>query len=71
MVESGELLSFYFDGSFGPNYYWETGGTAGLARSYFYDQANVKKQAVNNILARHAPLGIISNPAQYAVPYSQ
>lgn len=71
MVEAGELLSFYFDGSFGPNYFWETGGTAGLSRSYFYDQANVKKQAVNNILVRHTPLGILSSPAQYSIPYTQ
>jgi len=71
MVEAGELLSFYFDGNFGPNYYWETGGAVQLSRSYFYDQANVKKQAVNNILARHTPLGILSNAPQYAVPYTQ
>jgi hypothetical protein len=69
LVEIGEVLSFYFDGSFGPNYSWETGGTAGLTRSYYYDQQILKQQAVLNILDGHTPLGILSDSPKYSVPY--
>lgn len=69
LVEAGEDLSFYFDGSFGPDYSWETSGTPGLARSYYYDQQAVKQQAVLNVLAQHTPLGIIADTPQYSVPY--
>lgn len=68
MVEQGEVLSFYFDGSFGVNYNWESGGTAGLARSYFYDQQAVKTNAVLNILQRHTPLGILADTPLYRTP---
>lgn len=71
LAEAGEALSFYFDGSFGTNYMWETGGTANLARSYYYDQFAVKQQAVNNVLAKHLPLGISAATPQFAVPYTQ
>ena len=71
LAEAGEDLSFYFDGSFGINYSWETGGTAGLTRSYYYDQSAVKQQAVLNILDRHTPLGIEAGTPQYSTPYIQ
>lgn len=72
LVETGQLLGTYFDGNFtGPNYTWETGGTPGLTRSYFYDQFQVKAQAVNDILAKHLPLGISAAAPLYSVPYTQ
>lgn len=71
LAEAGEAISFYFDGSFGTNYMWETGGTPGLARSYYYDQFFVKQQAVNNVLSRHLPLGISAATPQFAIPYTQ
>jgi hypothetical protein len=69
LVEVGEDLSFYFDGSFGVNYGWETGGTAGLTRSYYYDQEVLKQQAVLNILEGHTPLGIVADTPEYFTPY--
>lgn len=71
LIEAGEVLSFYFDGSFGVNYSWETGGSAGLARSYYYDQQAIKQQAVLNVLAGHIPLGITAGTPEYSVPPAQ
>jgi len=66
LVEAGEVLSYYFDGSFGNNFSWE--GTAGLSRSYYYDQQNLKKNAVLNVLEGHVPLGIEFDTPQYNTP---
>lgn len=67
MVEPGELLQFYFDGSFGHNFSWE--GTVNLSRSYYYDQEQLKKNAVLNVLEGHVPLGIdFSNPVYNTTP---
>lgn len=71
LVESGQVLDFYFDGDFGTNYFWETGGTKGATRSYFYDQFFVKSQAVNNILEHHTPLGISAATPLYSTPPTQ
>jgi len=70
LVEQGELLNTYFDGSFyGPNYSWDSvSGSAGLARSYYYDELAVKQQAVLNVLNRHTPLGISFDTPVYSVP---
>lgn len=70
MVEAGQVLGFYFDGSFGENnYYW--GGATGLSQSYFYDQFFVKGQAVTNVLAHHTPYGISYAPPLFNTPYTQ
>lgn len=70
LVEAGQVLSYYFDGSFGENnYFW--GGTPGLSQSYFYDQFAVKAQAVTNVLQRHTPYGISFASPQFSVPYTQ
>ena len=71
LVEPGEVLGFYFDGNFGDNYFWETGGTPGLTRSYYYDQSEVKSNSVTNVLSRHTPMGISYTPPQYFVPPTQ
>ena len=66
LVEDGELLQFYFDGSFGGNYTWE--GTANKSRSYYYDQMAVKQNAVLNVLEGHVPLGIEYDTPLYSTP---
>jgi hypothetical protein len=71
LVEAGEVLSFYFDGSFGSNYFWETGGTPGLSRSYYYDQFFTKSAAVTNVLQHHTPLGISYVAPLFSVPPTQ
>ena len=60
LVEAGETLGTYFDGSWGTDYSWETGGTSGLTRSYWYDRQEVSSGAVNDVLTQHTPLGITS-----------
>ena len=71
LVEAGETLSPYFDGSFGGDYSWETGGTAGLTRSYYYDRLEVSTGAVNDVLSQHTPLGITAAAPTFSQPYSQ
>lgn len=69
LCEPGETLSFYFDGSFGTNYSWES--TSGLSRSYYYDQKTVKQQGVLNILNHHLPMGISYATPLYSIPPTQ
>ena len=71
LVEEGEVVSPYFDGSYGTDYSWETGSTSGLARSYFYDRNEVSAGAVSSVLAQHTPLGITSATPIFGQPYSQ
>jgi hypothetical protein len=69
LIEQGEILQGYFDGSVGINYTWDSqSGTPGLSRSYYYSQMQVKQQAVSNVLSRHTPLGISYAPPVYSVP---
>lgn len=68
LVEQGEVLGGYFDGSSGVNYSWDSVvGTPGLTRSYYYDQMAVKQQAVLNVLNKHTPLGISYTSPVYSV----
>jgi hypothetical protein len=75
LFEAGELVLPYFDGSFGStdylDYQWETGGTAGLTRSYYYEQFKVKQYSVNQILSQHIPVGLVAASPSYLVPYTQ
>jgi hypothetical protein len=70
-IEHGEVTEGYFDGSFGTDYYWETGGTAGLARSYYYQRYESSVGSVETVLTQHTPQGIIANTPSYFVPYTQ
>jgi hypothetical protein len=72
LIEEGDILSSYFDGNFAnPDCLWETGGTAGLSRSYYYENFADGQAAVNDVLDRHTPLGITVVQPLYSVPYSQ
>lgn len=75
LIEDGEIARPYFDGSFGSSdyndYQWESGGTAGLTRSYYYQQFTVKKFTISETLAQHVPLGISAAAPAYLQPYTQ
>lgn len=71
LLEAGEDLLGYFDGSFGTDYSWEGGGTAGLTRSYYYERSEVAAGAVTTALAEHTPLGILAAAPVYSLPYTQ
>lgn len=71
LAEQGEVVGTYFDGGFGVNYSWETGGTAGLTRSYYYNNMSARAQALLNVLAKHVPLGISYATPRYSIPYTQ
>jgi uncharacterized protein YraI len=72
LIEVGALIGVYFDGSYASaDYGWETGGTAGLTRSYYYENLAVSQQTVHDILTRHTPLGVIALDPQYFTPYTQ
>lgn len=73
MVEAGTEVQPYFDGSYGASdyldYQWE--GTAGLSRSYYYQQLAVKKHTITQTLAKHTPIGLTYAAPSYLTPYSQ
>lgn len=71
VVEPGDVLNPYFDGNSGPDALWETGGTAGLARSYYYNQYQYGQSIVTNTLAGNTPLGISYATPLYGVPPTQ
>jgi hypothetical protein len=71
MVQNGEDLQPYFDGSFGEDALWESNGTPGLARSYYYPQLVAKRHIVTEVLQQHIPLGISYATPVYAVPPTQ
>ena len=71
MVQNGEDLQPYFDGSFGEDALWETNGTPGLTRSYYYPQLIAKRHIVTEVLQQHVPFGISYATPVYSVPPSQ
>lgn len=75
LVEAGETLGTYFDGSFGSagylDYQWEANGTPGATRSYYYEQLAVKQFTIQEILDQHVPLGLTAAAPQYLVPPTQ
>jgi hypothetical protein len=71
MIEPGQVLEPYFDGNSGPDAMWETGGTPGLSRSYFYTQFQFGQSIVTSTLNSNTPLGISYSTPLYAVVPSQ
>jgi hypothetical protein len=69
LVEIGSLIGTYFDGGDpSSDYGWEAGGTAGLTRSYFYENLLVSQQTIQDILTKHTPMGVIVLTPLYFVP---
>lgn len=69
LIEVGDVLRPYFDGSSGADYLWETGGTAGKARSYYYKNRAERLAALKRILADNVPMGIgIADPQMAVLP---
>lgn len=67
LVEEGTVLGDYFDGSFGPDYLWEQGGTPGAARSYFYADRAMRHYVLVRTLQENVPLGMVVEDPVYAV----
>jgi hypothetical protein len=67
LVEEGESVRPYFDGSMGTDYLWESGGSANLSRSYFYENRIERGYLVQTLLDENTPLGITAAVPQYAV----
>jgi hypothetical protein len=67
LVEEGTAVRDYFDGSMGADYLWETGGSANLTRSYFYENRVERSYLIRTLLDENTPLGISSAVPQYAV----
>ena len=67
MVEEGNGLKAYFDGSSGsPDYVWETGETAGKARSYYYRDKLNRHYALGKTLRENVQLGLVVGDPVYA-----
>ena len=79
LLEEGETLGTYFDGGFGTDYFWEAGGSAGLARSYYYNRSQVTGDigisgnggVIAQVLSQHIPLGITYASPLYTNPPTQ
>lgn len=71
VIEPGDVLNPYFDGNSGPDALWESGGTAGLARSYYYNQYQYGQSIVTATLASNTPLGVSYAAPLYAVVPTQ
>ncbi len=70
LCEPGEILNEYFDGNFADSDYgWESGGTPGLSRSYYYEDYEIKQGTVLDILQSHIPVGLsYATPLYFTVP---
>lgn len=70
LIEAGETVGEYFDGSFGdPDYGWEGNGTPGLTRSYYYENYKPGEVVVTDIVTRQVPLSIsAADPEFFAAP---
>jgi len=71
LCEQGDILLSYFDGNSGVDAIWETGGTAGQARSYYYTQYEFGQGIVTQALAANTPLGISYATPLYGTPPTQ
>lgn len=72
LVEAGDILGSYFDGSFSdPDYMWEEGSVPGLGRSWYYEDYVISQAVIAGILSRHIPLGLTWAPPLYATLPSQ
>lgn len=67
LVEEGASARPYFDGSMGADYLWETGGTANLTRSYYYENRAERGYLLRTLLDENVPLGITAGTPRYAV----
>jgi hypothetical protein len=67
LIEEGTAVRPYFDGSMGPDYLWEQGGSPNLAHSYFYENYVERSYLIQTLLEENVPLGITANVPQYAV----
>uniref|UniRef100_A0AAU3I9J6 CBM-cenC domain-containing protein n=1 Tax=Streptomyces sp. NBC_01393 TaxID=2903851 RepID=A0AAU3I9J6_9ACTN len=67
LIEEGTSVRTYFDGSMGSDYLWEQGGSANLARAYFYQDYTERSYLIRTLLAENVPLGITAAVPQYAV----
>jgi hypothetical protein len=69
MVNPGDTLAQYFDGSFGEDCFWE--GTENLSRSYYYSDYDVKQRIVSDVLDTHTPYGITYETPVFNSPPTQ
>lgn len=67
LVEEGETVRDYFDGSTGDGYLWEASGVPNLTRSYFYENRVERSFLVQTLLTENVPLGITASAPKYAV----
>jgi hypothetical protein len=63
--ERGSVATEYFDGSFGPDYMWET--TADISRSHYYEAFLTGSNRIDDVIAEYIPFGVPFE-VQYAQP---
>lgn len=67
LIEEGNGLGAYFDGDSGsPDYAWETAGTPGKARSYYYRNKTERHYALGKTLRENVGQGLFIGDPEYA-----
>lgn len=67
LIEEGNGLKPYFDGDSGlPDYAWETGGTIGKTRSYYYRDKLNRHYALGKTLRENVQVGLVVGDPVYA-----
>jgi hypothetical protein len=67
VAEAGDIPGSYFDGSSGTGYEWETDGTPGLTRSYYYGDETHRSGVLQSLLAEYTLAGTNVATPQYGV----
>lgn len=69
IIERGTTVGTYFDGNSGTDYLWETGGTAGSTRSYYYPDRTQRTYILNRVLQENVAMGLqVGTPVFAAGP---
>lgn len=71
MVEEGNRLRDFFDGSFPGDYIWSEGGTPNQTQSFYYQGLLTKISQVRRIVVENTPVGITGGEPVYGVLPSQ
>lgn len=67
LVEKGDTVWDFFDGTYGENYLWEQGGIPHQTRSYFYEDRIKRNYLLKKILKDNVPIGIEIADPEFAV----
>lgn len=68
IIEQAARAGTYFDGSYGSDYLFESGGSGPGVRSYYYEDYVTRSYLLRQILAENSALGTAPAVPQFALP---